>query len=139
MPSTLYCAWEGSKEAGSHRRYYYKVDDFTGDKDIGVDLFFCTHAHADHLGGLCDGWDKGRIVASRETIMMLVRRFPALDARLPHWKGGGRRLLEMDINPLQSNELFLDHDRTVRIAVTLICANHCPGRYASSVAAVTGL
>ena len=37
-----------------------------------------THAHTDHLVGLCEGWDKGRIVASTETAKMLIKRFPSL-------------------------------------------------------------
>ena len=58
MPSTLYTAWEGSRKAGRRRKYHRKVDEISGDKSAGVGLFFCTHAHTDHLAGLCDCWEE---------------------------------------------------------------------------------
>ena len=103
--------------------YYYKVDDFAGAGDAARDarvvLFFCTHAHADHLAGLRDDppWERGRVVASTETARMLIRRFPSL----------GKRLLAFDIDPEAGHEIALDAAQTRSVTVTLIDANHCPG------------
>jgi hypothetical protein len=111
------------------RNSYYKVDDFAG-RGCGnkrVVLFFCTHAHADHLSGLTNGWKRGRIVASTETARILRRRFPSLSDDMPLSEGGGKRLLALDIDPEAGNEIALDAGKTRHITVTLIDANHCPG------------
>jgi hypothetical protein len=115
-----------NSDAPSHCRYY-KVDDFTGNEDDHIGLFFCTHVHTDHLQGLKDGWDKGRIVTSSETAVMLKARFPSLASNLPTWQGGHSRLIALDINPDVGNTVFLDQDETIGLTVTLLDANHCPG------------
>jgi Cft2 family RNA processing exonuclease len=75
-----------------------------------------THAHADHLSGLCEGWSRGRIVASTETAQILLRRFPRISKS---------RFLAFDIAPEQPREVFLNDEN--KLTVTLIHANHCPG------------
>ena len=42
MPSTLYTAWEGSRETGSGKRYHCKVDEISGGKSAGVGFPTCS-------------------------------------------------------------------------------------------------
>jgi hypothetical protein len=77
-------------------------------------LYFLTHGHADHLCGLHDGWNNGRIFCSHITRLFLLRKFN-LDPS---------SVIALEDNV--SSAICLPHD-TFFTSVTPLNANHCPG------------
>jgi len=90
------------------------VDSFSH-LEAGV-LFFCSHAHEDHLRGLHSGWDRGPVYCSPLTAGLLELRWPALGPLLrPLALGVVHRLAA------ESGEGRRD------VEVMLVDANHVPG------------
>jgi len=89
------------------------VDSFNhpGPEQGGPQIFFCSHAHDDHLKGLGKKWRKGRLFASEITSRLLKLRWPQLDVTV----------LQMEQVHTISLETGLE------IQVYLIDANHVPG------------
>lgn len=78
-------------------------------------LFFCTHAHGDHLTGLCASWNKGLVYCSSVTARLLELRWPALGSRL--------RTLELG----EVHRLSLGGDEGLPLDVLVVDAYHVPG------------
>lgn len=74
-------------------------------------LFFCSHAHEDHLQGLHGAWSRGLVYCSETTARILSSRWPSLAGRL-------RPL------PLSTHQMSLGE---TPLEVTLLDANHVPG------------
>lgn len=89
------------------------VDTFNhpGPEQGGPQIFFCSHAHDDHLKGLGKKWRKGRLFASEVTGRLLKLRWPQLDVTV----------LQME----QVHTISLKSG--LEIQVYLIDANHVPG------------
>jgi hypothetical protein len=56
-------------------RKSYSVDEFHGHSDA----YFLTHAHNDHLSGLCDGWKRGFLYTSMQSLRFLRVIFDGLE------------------------------------------------------------
>jgi len=55
------------------------IDDFTAPQNLANEfVFFLTHIHTDHLKGLKDDWNLGRIYCSQVTWRLLIDRYPNL-------------------------------------------------------------
>jgi len=78
-------------------------------------LFFCSHAHADHLVGLHGRWQRGCIYCSPVTARLLELRWPALGARL--------RPLTLGV----THSLTLGGADGPPLRVLLLDAHHVPG------------
>ncbi len=90
-----------------------RVDSFSPAPGSPGAVYFCTHAHADHLVGLSPTWDLGLIHCSAITADLLKLRFgPSLPVHP----------LELD-----SAHTFCVPFSELPFSVTLIDANHCPG------------
>ena len=93
------------------------VDTFRGRID-GVEedwIYFCTHAHGDHLIGLNkEGWNRGIILCSVVTKRLLSTICIGLDPK---------RIVGLEIG----TETTFGCDENDTVSVTLIDANHCPG------------
>eukprot|EP00435_Cladocopium_sp_Y103_P029346 s3589_g7.t1 len=89
------------------------VDSFNhpGPEQGGPQIFFCSHAHDDHLRGLGKKWRKGRLFASEITSRLLKLRWPQLEVTV----------LQME----QVHTISLKAG--LEIQVYLIDANHVPG------------
>ena len=75
-----------------------------------------THIHTDHLKGLKDDWNLGRIYCSKVTRRLLIDRYPNLKV---HTIG-----LELQ----EEHLIYLDKTQNEEsITVTLFDSNHCPG------------
>eukprot|EP00929_Paragymnodinium_shiwhaense_P102422 TRINITY_DN6560_c0_g1_i1.p1 TRINITY_DN6560_c0_g1~~TRINITY_DN6560_c0_g1_i1.p1 ORF type:complete len:470 (+),score=73.16 TRINITY_DN6560_c0_g1_i1:142-1551(+) len=90
-------------------------------------LFFCSHAHEDHLKGLHDKWRKGPIHCSPATAKLLENRWPSLKVFL-------RPLaLAPAVHHLQLETCEADAiadiatPTTSDVKVVLVDANHVPG------------
>lgn len=57
-------------------RKNYRIDDFHGHSDA----YFLTHVHTDHLSGLCDGWRRGFLYTSPQSLRILRQMFAGLEA-----------------------------------------------------------
>ena len=77
----------------------------------GPQIYFCSHAHEDHMKGLSKKWRKGRLFASEITGRLLKLRWPALDITV------------LDLGKVHHINL----DTGLEIQVYLIDANHVPG------------
>ena len=78
-------------------------------------LYFCTHVHGDHVEGLSHTWDHGPIYCSPVTAALLGEQF---------------RLAPGVLQPLSVDEphvIPLEPSGRLRMSVTLVDANHCPG------------
>lgn len=75
-------------------------------------LYFCSHAHDDHLRGLHANWRKGQIFCSQITATLLALRWPALQPRL---------------SVLQLGVIHSLRDSSGQIQVLLVDADHVPG------------
>jgi hypothetical protein len=42
-------------------------------------MFFLTHFHADHVSGMCDGWEAGPVYCTGVTRALLLAKFRGLD------------------------------------------------------------
>lgn len=74
-----------------------KVDDF---RTAGIQknefVFLLSHMHTDHLKGLSDTWDHGRIYTSETNARLVADKFPNL------------ALCVTGIKVLESREVYLD-------------------------------
>jgi len=77
--------------------------------------YFLSHTHADHLHGLCDGWDRGKIYCSHETKFILLQKWPSLRPYVE-----AREVGESFIVPLDANGV-------VSVEARMLDANHCLG------------
>ena len=94
-----------------------RVDDFTA-PDTGLTdfVFFLTHIHTDHLKGLSNTWNLGRIYTSEVTARLLIDRWPNL------------KLVVTPLAMLEEHTIFLDPKQEKEsMTVTLFDSNHCPG------------
>ena len=89
------------------------VDSFNHDQP-GL-VFFCSHAHDDHLRGLSGNWRSGLIYTSHVTAQLLRRRWPQL----------GPLLRPLEIGPI--HRITLGDAQGLDIEVSLVDANHVPG------------
>lgn len=94
-----------------------RIDDFTAPQSLSNEfVFFLTHIHTDHLKGLHDNWNLGRIYCSIVTKNLLIDWFPNLRA---HATG-----LELQ----EEHLIYIDKTQDEEsISVTLFDSNHCPG------------
>ena len=74
-------------------------------------VFFCSHAHEDHLKGLSKKWQKGPLYTSEITKRLLLLRWPDL------------KITSLELGQRHSIPLGSD----LEIEVYLIDANHVPG------------
>ncbi|KAK9458825.1 DNA repair metallo-beta-lactamase-domain-containing protein [Lipomyces oligophaga] len=84
------------------------VDAFRYGRVPGIEMYFLTHFHSDHYGGLTAGWANGKIYCSEETGNLVIQQ----------------------LNVSSDSVVKLPTDRTTDLGafkVTLIDANHCPG------------
>eukprot|EP00127_Corallochytrium_limacisporum_P007055 Clim_evm15s241 gene=Clim_evmTU15s241 len=81
----------------------------------GLKLYFLTHMHADHTGGLSSSWNHGTIFATPDTAALLIHKFRVEPSIVRTFKLGDTIRIPMDPS-----------ERVV-VQVTAIDANHCPG------------
>jgi DNA cross-link repair 1B protein len=94
-----------------------RVDDFTAPRNtLNQFVFFLTHIHTDHLKGLTNSWNLGRIYTSKTTAALLIDRFENLKTNVIGLETQEEHLIYLD-SALQKES----------ITVTLFDANHCPG------------
>lgn len=84
------------------------VDSFNHDGGV---LFFCSHAHEDHLKGLNKKWRKGPLFASAITRQLLLLKWPSLE------------ITALELGRTYQIPLM----DGLEIEVYLIDANHVPG------------
>ena len=76
-------------------------------------VYFCTHAHADHLRGLTVSWRHGLLHCTRHTASYLIAK---------------TRLQSQILRVHELEETFSDEDPGGTIATaTFVDAGHCPG------------
>lgn len=81
----------------------------------GTVLFFCSHAHDDHLQGLHNDWKRGVVYCSAMTARLLVLRWPALEARLS----------PLDLGVV--HRIRIGGEDSPHVELMLIDAHHVPG------------
>jgi Cft2 family RNA processing exonuclease len=85
-----------------------RVDHFTR----GAEVYFLTHYHSDHMGGLRKGWKNGTVFCTADTASLLAVGKGMPEDRLVRLAPGGPETVETSAGPL---------------TVTALEANHCPG------------
>lgn len=94
-----------------------KVDDF---RTAGIHknefVFLLSHMHSDHLKGLTDTWDHGRIYTSEINKRLVIDKFPNLALCVTGFDLNEPRVIFID--PEQKDE---------HITITLFDSNHCFG------------
>jgi len=83
-------------------------------------LFFCSHAHEDHLQGLHGAWKRGTIYCSPVSARLLSLRWPALAACLHPLALGPTHRLPLVVSEDSATAI-------VEVEVTLLDAHHVPG------------
>ena len=78
-------------------------------------IYFLSHCHADHLRGLSNNWNHGKIYCSFLSKKLIVDQFPGLKDFVVD--------LEMD----EEHWIYLDEERRDGVQVILMDAFHCPG------------
>lgn len=86
------------------------VDSFNCDKEPNIDLYFLSHFHADHYGGLKKSWSHGTTIYTSVYTANLVK-----------WKF---KVNQCKLIGLSLNEW---HSVSNEVRVILLDANHCPG------------
>jgi DNA cross-link repair 1B protein len=85
------------------------------DPPLDARVFFLSHFHTDHMDGLTDRWNRGRIHCTAITKRLIQRRFGFADALVT-------------VIPLgEPTTVPLDPTGHVSMTVTAVDANHCPG------------
>lgn len=84
--------------------------------DLNNYVFFLSHIHTDHIEGLHNSWDHGRIYMSKRTRALLLDKYPGLKSVA----------IELTLN--EEHWIFLDDEqKSEGITAVLLDANHCPG------------
>lgn len=93
-----------------------RVDNFANPGINNSYVFILSHMHTDHLKGLTDDWDGGRIYTSEISARLLVDKFPSLKPTV----------IGLPMN--QETVVFLDPKQEKEsVSITLLDANHCLG------------
>lgn len=77
--------------------------------------YFLSHCHEDHLRGLSNNWNHGKIYMSYLSKKLILDRYPALRDYVVD--------LEMD----EEHWVYLDEEKKDGVQVVLMDAFHCPG------------
>ena len=77
--------------------------------------YFLSHCHEDHLRGLSNNWNHGKIYMSYLSKQLIVDRFPAL------------RDFAVDLEMDEEHWIYLDEEKKEGVQVVLMDAFHCPG------------
>lgn len=77
--------------------------------------YFLSHCHEDHLRGLSNNWNQGKIYMSSLSKRLIIDRWPGLKDFVVD--------LEMD----EEHWIYLDEDKKEGVSVVLMDAFHCPG------------